>query len=73
MARLRHVLPARDGGLFRLPPRGRNPLYRIEKRPKLRNAQGMYAVVGMDGQILRRGHDLPTVLRVLERKLIRPV
>ena len=39
-----------------------NPLYRIEKRPKLRNAQGMYAVVGMDGQILRRGHDLPTCL-----------
>lgn len=50
-----------------------NPLYRIEKRPKLRNAQGMYSVVGMDGQILRRGHDLATVLRVLERKLIRPV
>ncbi|MBB1491553.1 MULTISPECIES: DUF2794 domain-containing protein [unclassified Paracoccus (in: a-proteobacteria)] len=50
-----------------------NPLYRIEKRPKLRNAQGMYSVVAMDGQILRRGHDLATVLRVLERKLIRPV
>ena len=49
------------------------PLYRIEKRPKLRARQGMYAVVGMDGQILKRGHDLPTVLRVLERKLIRPV
>ena len=50
-----------------------NPLYRIEKRPRLRAAQGMYAVVGMDGQVLKRGHDLPTVLRVLERKLIRPV
>lgn len=50
-----------------------HPLYRIEKRPRLRNAQGMYAVVGMDGQILRRGHDLAVVLRVLERKLIRPV
>ena len=50
-----------------------NPLYRIEKRPRLRAAQGMYAVVGMDGQLLKRGHDLPTVLRVLERKLIRPV
>lgn len=48
-----------------------NPLYRIEKRPRLRGAQGMYAVIGMDGQILRRGHGLPTVLRVLERKLIR--
>ncbi|MFC4730926.1 DUF2794 domain-containing protein [Salipiger abyssi] len=50
-----------------------NPLYRIEKRPKLRSRQGEYAVIGMDGQVLKRGHDLRTVLRVLERKLIRPV
>jgi hypothetical protein len=50
-----------------------HPLYRIEKRPRLRNRQGMYAVIAMDGQILKRGHDLPTVLRVLERKLIRIV
>jgi len=50
-----------------------NPLYRIEKRPNLRGRQGMYAIVGMDGQIMRRGHDLKTVLRVLERKLIRSV
>jgi hypothetical protein len=49
------------------------PLYRIEKRPKLRGKQGMYSVVGMDGYILRRGHDLAQVLRVLEQKLIRPV
>lgn len=50
-----------------------NPIYRIEKRPKLRNRQGMYAVIGIDGQILKRGQDLRTVLRVLERKLIRSV
>ena len=50
-----------------------NPLYRIEKRPKLRNRQGEYAVIGTEGQILKRGHDLKTVLRVLERKLIRAV
>lgn len=49
------------------------PLYRIEKRPRLRGKQGMYAVFGMEGQALRRGHDLAQVLRVLERKLIRPV
>ncbi|KAJ03633.1 DUF2794 domain-containing protein [Sulfitobacter mediterraneus] len=49
------------------------PLYRIEKRPKLRNKQGMYAIVGTGGQIMRRGHDLKAVLRVLERKLIRSV
>ncbi|MEO0989351.1 MAG: DUF2794 domain-containing protein [Pseudomonadota bacterium] len=50
-----------------------HPIYRIEKRPKLRHRQGIYAVIGMDGQVLKRGHDLKTVLRVLERKLIRAV
>ena len=50
-----------------------HPLYRIEKRPKLRRAQGEYAIIGMDGQILKRGHDLKSVLRILERKLIRSV
>ncbi len=50
-----------------------NPLYRIEKRPKLRAKPGQYAVIGADGQVLKRGADLPVVLRVLERKLIRPV
>jgi hypothetical protein len=50
-----------------------NPLYRIEKRPKLRQKQGEYAVIGPEGQVLKRGQDLKTVLRVLERKLIRPV
>lgn len=49
------------------------PLYRIEKNPKLRNRQGQYAVVGMDGQVLKRGADLKAVLRVLERQLIRAV
>ncbi len=50
-----------------------NPLYRIEKRPKLRLKQGQYAVIAMDGQVLKRGNDLRQVLRVLERKLIRAV
>jgi hypothetical protein len=50
-----------------------HPLYRIEKRPKLRGKQGQYAVLGMDGQVLKRGSDLRQVLRVLERKLIRAV
>lgn len=50
-----------------------HPIYRIEKHPRLRNRQGMYAVVGMDGRILKRGHDLRSVLQVLERALIRPV
>ncbi len=50
-----------------------HPLYRIEKRPALRNRQGQYVVLGMEGQILKRGNDLRQVLRVLERKLIRAV
>ena len=50
-----------------------HPLYRIEKRPKLRGKQGMYAVIGMDGQILKRGADLRVVLRVFDRQLIRAV
>ncbi|MGV8985618.1 MAG: DUF2794 domain-containing protein [Cypionkella sp.] len=49
------------------------PLYRIEKRPALRAKQGMFSVVGMDGRILRRGHDLVQVLRVLEPKSVRAV
>ena len=50
-----------------------NPLYKIEKRPKLRLKQGQYVLIGIDGQILKRGNDLKAVLRVLERKLIRIV
>lgn len=49
------------------------PVYRIEKRPKLRLRQGQYSVIGMEGQVLKRGDDLKTVLRVLDRKLIRAV
>lgn len=64
----------RDRAVFSIFRRtAETPLYRIEKHPRLRNRQGLYAVIGMDGQILKRGHDLKTVLRGLERKLIRAV
>ncbi|MDF2234583.1 DUF2794 domain-containing protein [Albimonas sp. CAU 1670] len=49
------------------------PIYRVEKRPKLSNKQGQYSVIGMDGRILKRGHDLRQVLRVFDAKLIRVV
>ncbi len=49
------------------------PLYRIEKRPKLRARQGLYAVVGVDGRVLCRGQDIEQVLKVLEKRLIGPV
>jgi hypothetical protein len=45
------------------------PLYRIEKNPKMARKQGMYAVVAATGLILKRGHDLATVISVLEKKL----
>jgi len=41
------------------------PLYRIEKTPRLSRRQGAYAVVGPGGLVLRRGHDLRQVLKVL--------
>ncbi len=64
----------RDVAIFSVFKRtAEQPLYRIEKRPKLRLKQGMYSVIGMDGQILKRGHELKSVLHVLERKLIRAV
>ncbi len=44
------------------------PLYRIEKDPKLARRQGAYSIVAAGGMILKRGHDLAQVLRVLEKK-----
>lgn len=49
------------------------PEYRIEKRPALRNRQGMWTLVGESGAVLRRGHDLPPVLAPVERRLLRIV
>lgn len=49
------------------------PLYRIEKQPGLAARQGQYAVSASNGQILKRGRELPQVLRILERKLLKLV
>lgn len=49
------------------------PLYRIEKRPALRGRQGMYAVIGADGRVLRRGHDLAQVVRAVSGRHLRAV
>ncbi len=43
------------------------PLYRIEKDPKLARRQGAYAVVAASGLVLKRGHELARVLRVLDK------
>jgi hypothetical protein len=45
------------------------PLYRIEKNPELSRRQGAYAVIASTGVVLRRGHDLSRVLRVIDRGL----
>jgi hypothetical protein len=45
------------------------PIYRIEKRPRLARRQGAYSVISATGLILRRGHELEGVLRVLDRSL----
>jgi hypothetical protein len=45
------------------------PLYRVEKDPQLARRQGAYSVVAQGGMILRRGHELAQVLKVLDSKL----
>lgn len=49
------------------------PLYQIEKRPELARKQGAFCVRATGGLILRRGHDLSSVLRVFDRALVRLV
>ncbi len=59
----------RDAAVFAVFRRASEmPLYRIEKRPKLARRQGAYAVISATGHILKRGHDLATVLRVFDKK-----
>lgn len=49
------------------------PVYRVIKQPSAANRQGQYAVTGSSGQILKRGRELPQVLRILESKLLKLV
>ena len=49
------------------------PQSRIEKRPSLRNKQGMWTLFGEHGQVLKRGHDLANVLAPVERRLVKAV
>lgn len=45
------------------------PLYRIEKDPKLARKQGAFSVIAASGLIVKRGHDLPTVLKVFDKAI----
>jgi hypothetical protein len=49
------------------------PEVRIEKRPELRQKQGMWTLFGEAGQVLKRGHELAGVLFPLERRLLKVV
>lgn len=49
------------------------PLYRIIKEPALAREQGMWRIMGMDGQILKRGRDLVQLLKYFDRQLMRAV
>lgn len=49
------------------------PEYRVEKRPSLRSKQGMWALIGEHGAVLKRGHELNGVLAPLERRLLKVV
>ena len=49
------------------------PQMRLEKRPALRGRQGMWALFGEHGQVLKRGHELAGVLAPVERRLLKVV
>ena len=49
------------------------PEFRIEKRPALRGKQGMWALIGEAGAVLKRGHELGPVLAPVERRLMKLV
>ncbi|MDF1719389.1 MAG: DUF2794 domain-containing protein [Minwuia sp.] len=45
-----------------------SPLFRITKTPKLARKQGAFQVIARDGRVLKRGHELDTVLRVFDSR-----
>lgn len=49
------------------------PEYKIEKRPALRSRQGAWALIGENGLVLKRGHELGPVLAPVERRLLKLV
>jgi hypothetical protein len=49
------------------------PEYRIEKRPALHSRQGMWALIGEHGMVVKRGHELAAVLAPVERRLMKLV
>lgn len=59
----------KDKAIFSIYKNSRDvPLHCIEKHPKLANKQGAYSVTGTDGRVLKRGSDLATVIKVLDKQ-----
>jgi len=50
-----------------------HPQMRLEKRPALRGRQGLWALFGEHGQVLKRGHELAGVLAPVERRLLKVI
>ena len=64
----------RDAAIFAAFRRAaERPQARVEKRPALRNKQGMWTLFGEHGQVLKRGHELAGVLAPLERRLVKAI
>ena len=64
----------RDKAVFSVYRRAsEHALYRIEKVPALRKKQGQFAVIAPGGLVLKRGHDLQTVLKVFNKARFRSV
>ncbi|MDB5682137.1 MAG: hypothetical protein JWO16_1942 [Sphingomonas bacterium] len=63
---------SRDAAVFAAFRRtAERPEIRIEKRPDLRNKQGMWVLVNEQGMVLKRGHELGPVLAPIERRLMK--
>ena len=61
----------KDRALFSIYARmSERPIYVVEKDPRLRNRQGQFLVTNQHGTVLKRGHDLAQVLRVLDPDLV---
>jgi hypothetical protein len=61
----------KDKALFSIHKRTSEiPLYVIEKNPALQRKQGQYLITNMTGRVLKRGHDLAQVLKVLDHDLV---
>jgi len=62
----------RDKAVFSIYRRAtEHPLYRIEKVPALRNKQGQFAIIAPGGLVLKRGHELKTVLKIFDKARFR--